>query len=447
MCGQNKNGSHFGSRICCAKQMAPKVQRVHKTKRVASGSTAPLLARNATRQAAIRARPGSYRCCPVCNSAVRVPDDAKHDLSVRCPLRSVRVPGVQQPYSCKFKTKPHCWRQRSEIAEERAAARVQASRDSVVHFAARIRDGIDGQAGLWNRVRDEAARRVPLHGEVVHPFIGHYVVQQIWVPTAERQPPNLASQPLDRILQLKRQWLDLILDGAKTLELRHQPLSGTCFLGCDKVIYGVATFTVQEEIKTMDRYRELLPRHRCDRDTLKYNHTWAMEVANVHRIPEVPYHATKGAIGIVKYVPVNDRGEPEEQYLTKNRQTPAKSRRKLKAKANSKAASSKSSPADMEAEEAPAVPDAGYDADSEGIDQDAAVETKGKGDVKKAPMFSSSTTRFDAAPRKSNETTPEHSSKRKQATQPLKPKKPRVHQQAKFSKHCQGLDKANGAHD
>ena len=69
------------------------------------------------------------------------------------------------------------------------------------------------------------------------------------------------------------------------------------------------------------------------------------------------------------------------------------------------------------------------------------------GNVNKAPMSSSSTARFDAAPRKSNETTPEHSSKRKQATQPLKPKKPRVHQQAKFSKHCQGLDKANGTHD
>ena len=153
------------------------------------------------------------------------------------------------------------------------------------------------------------------------------------------------------------------------------------------------------------------------------------------------------ALGIVKYVPENDRGEPEKQYLTKNRQTPAKSRGKPKAKANSKAASSKSSSVDMEAAKALAVPDADYDADSEGSDQDAAVETKDKGGVNKAPMSSNSTTRFDAAPRKSNETTPEQSSKRKQATQPPKPKKPRVHQQAKFSKHCQGLDKANGTHD
>ena len=120
--------------------------------------------RNATRQAAVRARPGSFRCCPVCSAAVRVPDDAKPASAISCPIRQVRTPGHK--YACGFKTKPHWWRQRQETHDHRAAARTKAVRDAVAHCHAQIVAGAAGNAGFWERVRTEAMRRVPLEGDV-----------------------------------------------------------------------------------------------------------------------------------------------------------------------------------------------------------------------------------------------------------------------------------------
>ena len=154
--------------------MAPIAKRVQKTKRLAGGSTAPLLARNAARRAAVNARAGSFRCCPVCTAAVRVPDDATATSNIFCPVRKVRAHG--QVHTCGFQTKPHCWRQRAEMPEERAAARVLAVRDSITHFAGRVHAGLDGNAGFWERVRDEATARVPVAGDVREDYRQH--VQQ-----------------------------------------------------------------------------------------------------------------------------------------------------------------------------------------------------------------------------------------------------------------------------
>ena len=48
-----------------------------------------------------------------------------------------------------------------------------ASRDCVIHFSQRIRDGLDANVGFWERVRDEAAVRVPLVGEVAAAYKQH----------------------------------------------------------------------------------------------------------------------------------------------------------------------------------------------------------------------------------------------------------------------------------
>ena len=50
-------------------------------------------------------------------------------------------------------------------------------------------------------------------------------------------------QPADRILILKQPWLDLILQGTKTLEIRSRPLSaGSYWLGHKKVAGFSALF-------------------------------------------------------------------------------------------------------------------------------------------------------------------------------------------------------------
>ena len=62
------------------------------------------------------------------------------------------------------------------MPEERAAARVLAVRDSITHFAGRVHAGLDGNAGFWERVRDEATARAPVAGDVREDYRQH--VQQ-----------------------------------------------------------------------------------------------------------------------------------------------------------------------------------------------------------------------------------------------------------------------------
>ena len=133
-----------------------------------------------------------------------------------------------------------------------------------------------------------------------------------------RVPEDSAPQPLDNIIVLDKKWLDLILSGSKTLEIRYQPWQGVFYLGCGCIIYGRAKLTPEEEITTMERYKELLPQHHYSRESLPHKHTWALRVSNVERIPATPYHHSKGAQGRLKYVPVDAEGLPVAAYLPKN---------------------------------------------------------------------------------------------------------------------------------
>ena len=111
-----------------------------------------------------------------------------------------------------------------------------------------------------------------------------------------------APQPGDRILVLKKHWLDKILAGVKTVELRHIRLKpGRCFLGHKSLIYGVAYLGDAELVPTMAEFRARFEEHRVDVDRLPYKTTWAIPMNKVRKTPPWSYVHNKGAVGVVRY--------------------------------------------------------------------------------------------------------------------------------------------------
>ena len=114
----------------------------------------------------------------------------------------------------------------------------------------------------------------------------------------------------DSIMILRREWLDRILQGDKTMELRHQNRKpGMKFLGCGKFIHGVCSTMPGERITSMERFQELLPRHGLASRSLPYVNTWALPLEKVQRVePPIPYVHHQGAQGWVAF-------EPREETL------------------------------------------------------------------------------------------------------------------------------------
>jgi len=106
----------------------------------------------------------------------------------------------------------------------------------------------------------------------------------------------------DRILILKQPFLDLILSGVKTLEIRSRRLARQkFFLGCRGHIYGSATVS-DAVVVTAQEWRAMIPLHRWDVAEPPYARTWAHTLTQVVRsAAPLPYRHPRGAIGIVLY--------------------------------------------------------------------------------------------------------------------------------------------------
>jgi len=112
-----------------------------------------------------------------------------------------------------------------------------------------------------------------------------------------------APQPGDRILVMKKDWLEKILDGVKTLELRHMRLkAGRCYLGSKSKIYGEAFLGEAILIPTMVKFRARYSEHHVKTNRLPYKKTWAIPIIKVRRTQQqwLYIHPT-GAVGIVKF--------------------------------------------------------------------------------------------------------------------------------------------------
>ena len=107
---------------------------------------------------------------------------------------------------------------------------------------------------------------------------------------------------MTKILILKKHWLDRILSGEKTLEIRGAPLkSGTYYLGCKKTIYAVATTGPPIAIATVDQWDSLRSQHRVESAEPPYAKTFGLPILHVQRVNRMPFAHPRGAIGIVKY--------------------------------------------------------------------------------------------------------------------------------------------------
>ena len=119
-------------------------------------------------------------------------------------------------------------------------------------------------------------------------------------------PRNLrrmaAPLPGDRILVLRPHWLNLILAGEKTLEIRGRNLaSGPYWLGCRGTIYGHCFLGPSILIDSAEAWRGLRFRQRVEADELPYKTTYGLPIRQCHRVTPTPYEHPRGAIGIVRF--------------------------------------------------------------------------------------------------------------------------------------------------
>ena len=109
----------------------------------------------------------------------------------------------------------------------------------------------------------------------------------------------------DRVLILRPAWLDLILAGDKTMEIRGASLRpGKYFLGCKKRILAVAHLGRPRRITTTEEWGELRPLHCVMSNELPYKKTFGLPIESLHRVSAaIPFAHPRGAISIVKYRP------------------------------------------------------------------------------------------------------------------------------------------------
>ena len=109
----------------------------------------------------------------------------------------------------------------------------------------------------------------------------------------------------ERILVLRRNWLDLILAGEKTIEVRGVRLNaGTYLLGCKSKAYGRVRFGAAFEVRNDVEWRRLHPKHLVKSRSRPYKRTWAMPIESIQQFEtQVPYLHPRGAVGIVIFRP------------------------------------------------------------------------------------------------------------------------------------------------
>jgi hypothetical protein len=109
----------------------------------------------------------------------------------------------------------------------------------------------------------------------------------------------------DRILVLREEWMERIMNGEKTLEVRPMRLrEGDIWLGCRSCIFGKARLGPAIAIDNEKKWAALRPMHFVASDTLPYKKTYGLPIKEITRLcTGIPYVHRRGAIGIVKFRP------------------------------------------------------------------------------------------------------------------------------------------------
>ena len=107
----------------------------------------------------------------------------------------------------------------------------------------------------------------------------------------------------DRILVLKPHWLQQILSGNKTLEIRGSRLkAGHYYLGCGGKIHASAILDAPIAIENVTQWIALREDHKVKTDALPYRKTYGLPIKKLTQLKKaVHYIHPRGAIGIVRY--------------------------------------------------------------------------------------------------------------------------------------------------
>ena len=108
--------------------------------------------------------------------------------------------------------------------------------------------------------------------------------------------------PGDKILVIRPYWLDLILSGEKTLEIRGTPYKpGRCFLGYNRQVLAVAKLGNPVRIASAEHWVSLQSQHHVVTETLPYKRTFGLPILSVRAVRPVPFHHPRRPIMIVSY--------------------------------------------------------------------------------------------------------------------------------------------------
>ena len=123
------------------------------------------------------------------------------------------------------------------------------------------------------------------------------------------QVPGDGPQLGDSILVLHQQWLSHILDGSKVLEIRSvnkRPCDVFLAMSGTQTLYGKAHLGQAFRIETDEQWRELQGQHLVpNRLRLYGGRTHGIPLSNVRRIAPVRYKTKQGAVGFVKFAPID----------------------------------------------------------------------------------------------------------------------------------------------
>ena len=106
----------------------------------------------------------------------------------------------------------------------------------------------------------------------------------------------------DKILIVTPPWIDLILTGLKTMEIRGKPFrSGWYWIGHKGKIYGRVSLDSAVRVRDQAHWRALRSMHRVEAEEPMYKKSFGLPILEAERLPSIPYKVKKGAIGIVKF--------------------------------------------------------------------------------------------------------------------------------------------------
>ena len=124
-----------------------------------------------------------------------------------------------------------------------------------------------------------------------------------------QQMPSSAQhcpRPGDRVLRIKREWLQLILAGTKTAEVRSGPTTpGGAWLGYNGRVWARVHIGEPEHILTMDDFRSKHAAHRVEVDELPYGlRTFLWPLSELRPLAEpVWFHNRSGPVTWMRFAP------------------------------------------------------------------------------------------------------------------------------------------------